>query len=165
MGSEEIGTGRVVVHGVIGGMFGGMAMGMTSMMGFPLLHAGGFWQPLNLIAAVANPAWGEIPGFSLVPVMVGMGIHMMTSAGLGVVAALSANATGRAWLPWSLGVGMIAWASAQFVALPLVDSILVDTFPLGLFAVAHAMFGVALGLWLTGALTGFQVLSGETRHA
>lgn len=165
MGAEQIGAGRVAVHGAIGGMIGGMAMGMTSMMGFPLLDAGGFWQPLTLIAATVNPAWATISGFSVAPVMVGMAIHMMSSVGLGVVAAFAANATGRAWLAWSLGVAMVAWVGAQFVALPIVDSGLVAVFPLPLFAVAHAMFGMALGLWITAALSGFQAFVGRAARA
>lgn len=154
----EVGIEKVVLHGAIGGLLGGAVMGATSMMAFPLLHAGGFWAPLELIAGAVHAPWATVSGFAIVPVMVGMMVHMMTSVMLGVGLALAARTTGRGWLLWTVGGAMAAWAGARLVALPLVDPALVASFPAGLFAMAHAMYGLALGGWLWRALGDRQAI-------
>lgn len=145
--STEFSTGRIGFEGAVGGAAGGMAMGMVSMMGFPVLGAGGFWSPLTLIASAVLPDAAIATGFATVPVVVGLMLHMATSMGLGMALALLANATGRHWYVAGLTGALLAGAAAH-VALPSVAPAMSVGFPLALFAMGHAVFGLVVAAWL-----------------
>lgn len=143
------GLGRPrLTDGVAGGVCGGVLMGTFSMILFPLLGVGGFWQPMNLIAAVFNQDWGSIKGFAMVPVLVGMMVHLMTSAALGMLFAWVAGRRRGTVLLRAVSAALVIWLVSDFLVLPIIDPVLTRVYPEWLFALAHVMFGLGLGAYL-----------------
>lgn len=134
--------------GAIGGIAGGVLMGMFSMVAFPLLGIGGFWQPMNLIAAVFNQEWGTVTGFRMLPVVLGMMIHLMMSAALGALFAWAAARRPGKLLLKAIAAALVIWILSDFLVLPFLDPILTRVFPEWLFALVHVMFGLGLGGYL-----------------
>jgi hypothetical protein len=136
---------KVVRSGMLAGMFGGAVMAMWSML--VLAATGdGFWQPLNLIA---HTVWRGAPldgGFSAGALVLGLAIHMMTSATLGVVIAVAAHRRRAAAVMVGMTVGLGVWLVNQYAVWPLLDSAAADRFTPWVFAVGHLMFGVAAAL-------------------
>ncbi len=138
-----------LADGVIGGIIGGALMGMVSMVLFPMLGIGGFWQPMNLIAALFNQEWGLIGGFAPLPSMLGMMVHLMMSAGLGALFAWTAGDAGRGKVVLrAVIVSLVLWAVIDFLLLPLVNPVMTQVFPAWLFALVHVMYGLGLGGYL-----------------
>jgi hypothetical protein len=137
-----------ILDGLTGGIIGGVLMGMVSMVLFPLLAIGGFWQPMNLISGVISQGWGLIAGFSPMPVLIGMMLHLTLSAVLGGIFAWIASRTvGNAVLK-AVVASLLIWAVAGFLVLPWVNPIMSMIFPQWLFALAHVMYGLGLGFYL-----------------
>ncbi len=149
-GSIHSGAWRAysIGDGAIGGLIGGMLMGMVSMVLFPMLELGGFWQPMNLIAALFNQEWGRIAGFALLPSMIGMMVHLMMSAGLGAVFAWTASRTGGNLVVKAVLASLVVWALMDFLVLPIVNPIMDEVFVEWLFALVHVVYGVGLGGYL-----------------
>jgi hypothetical protein len=134
-------------QGLVGGIVGGILMAGLSMIVFPIIRAGGFFQPLNLIAAVHRPEWGTISGFALEPCVVGLMIHMIVSVLVGIfLCFIFWDATNRPL--WLVIASLAVWAVAQYLILPAVDPVLVRTFPAWLFVLAYAVYGIGLGGYL-----------------
>lgn len=149
------------VDSAIGGVVGGVLMGMVSMVLFPLLGIGGFWQPMNLIAALFNQEWGRIQGFAMLPSLVGMMVHLINSAVLGALFAWTASRTGGGVVGKAIVASVVLWVLADFVALPIVNPIMTRVLPEWLFALVHLMYGLGLGGYLSAR--GRRVLETETR--
>jgi hypothetical protein len=145
---------------VIAGLIASVVMGMLEMI-FEAVAGAGFWSPVVFIGAtvlrrlqsVAVPVpfvfWG---------VVLGLAGHMMNSVVLGFVFARIAGRT-----PWSRGTRVLAGAVYALVifvvmwyaVLPLIDPVMLKLNG-PFFAVAHLMWGAALGLLLPqpdGAVT------------
>ncbi len=134
-------------QGLVGGIVGGVLMAALSMILFPIVGAGGFFQPLNLIAAVHRPEWGMLSGFALEPCAAGLLIHLIVSVLVGIfLSFIFWDATSRPL--WLVIASLAVWAVAQYLILPAVDPVLVRTFPAWLFALAHAVYGIGLGGYL-----------------
>lgn len=135
-----------------------MAMFMMMVTAFTGM---GFLAPLYAIAATFNASWAMTKGLDLLPILIGLMIHMVNSAVFGLVFALLA-----AWLfpraltlPAAIAVGMvwglIVLAVNQIIVLPLVDRPM-ETATSGIFGwwlIGHLMFGVVLGV-IAGASLG-----------
>ena len=135
--------------GPVGGIIGGVIMGMFSMVLFPLLGIGGFWQPMNLIAALFEQSWGRIPGFEMLPVLVGMMIHLMMSVALGALFAWTVSKTGGGNVVLAAIVAsLLVWVVTDFLLLPIVNPIMTQLFPEWLFALDHMLYGLGLGGYL-----------------
>lgn len=146
--------GNLVLQGIVGGIIGAVLMGMLSMILFPLLGIGGFFQPMNLIGAVFNQSWEMVSGFALGPSVVGIIVHMMMSMIVGVIGSYLSRALHLDYpLIWAVVYALIIWAIAELVILPLVDPILARLFPAWLFALAHIMYGIGLGGYLLSIRT------------
>ncbi len=144
--------GTSLLDGAVGGIISGIIMGLVSMILFVALRIGSFWQPMYLIAAVVNQEWGMLQRFDIGPLVVRMVIHLAVSLILGAVWAwiISQTAVRQAALViLSLVAFVIVWAVAQFIILPAIDPMLIRVFPLWLWLVAHAVYGLVLGLYLT----------------
>ena len=137
---------NLVRRGAIAGMIGGAVMAMWSMVVLAATGAG-FWQPLDLIA---HTVWRGAPlngTFSAGALVLGMAIHMMTSAMLGVVIAGAAQRLRSVGaLAAGMGVGLSVWLVNQYAVWPLIDSASADRFTPWVFAVGHVMYGVATAL-------------------
>lgn len=141
---EDIGVW--VRHGAIGGLIGGMVMAMVAML-YTLVAQGDLLAPLKQMGATFFRSDSGSAG-SLVA---GLVLHMMMSAIFGIVFALIVRGRAAGFGPLIAG-GLIfigvEWAVARFIVLPIVDAPLVATFGAIGGIVAHAMYGVVLGLWL-----------------
>jgi hypothetical protein len=150
------------IDGIIGGLIGSVLMGMVAMILFPIFGIGSFWQPMNEIAALFNQSWGTSPAFSGYS-LVGMVVHMMMAAILSLMFAwaIRTRASGTALVAWAIVWGLVVWVVAHFVVLPLINPVMARLFPLWLFALVHAMFGVGLGWFLAWRWS--QAPAAETR--
>lgn len=135
--------------GAIGGLIGGILQGMFTMLLFVLLGIGGFWQPMNLIAALFNQQWGAIQGFEMLPVLLGMMIHLMFTAMLGAIFAwgLASRVPDNVVLK-AVIASLVVWVVADYLVLPIINPIMTRTIPDWLFAAAHVMFALGLGGYL-----------------
>lgn len=141
--------GAWIRGGAIGGFLAGVVMAMVAML-YTLVAQGDLLAPLKQMGATffaADPA-------SAASLLAGMMLHVITAIALGVVFALVAR--GRLDGAGPLVVGGMAfiaveWAVASFLVLPAIDKPLLTTFASVGGVVAHAMYGVVLGLWLARA--------------
>lgn len=136
--------------GVIGGIIGGVLMGMGSMILFPVLWIGGFWQPMNLIGGLFNQEWGLIAGFALVPSLLGMMIHLIMSAGMGALFAWTSRQMRSAGtlILTAILMSLLVWVVADYLVLPFINPVMTVVFPDWLFAGVHVLFGLGLGGYL-----------------
>lgn len=106
---------------------------------------------MSLIGAMFNQEWGTIAGFALVPVLVGMMVHMMLSGGLGAMFAWTSSrmrgGTGGLILR-AVVASLVVWLVADFLILPLINPIMTRVFPDWLFAVVHVVYGLGPGGYL-----------------
>lgn len=140
--------GSVLAAGLVAGVCGGVLMGMFSMLLYTLLAIGGFWQPMNLIAAVLDQDWGEIAAFEALPTLLGIAIHLVTSAIIGLVFAWMVGGIRDQVVLKAIFAGLVVWVVAEFVVLPAVDPVMARVFPEWLFAAAHVVFGLGLGAYV-----------------
>jgi hypothetical protein len=151
---------------LIAGLAASMVMGMLEML-FEAVSGTGFWSPVVFIAATIlrdlQSATTPVP-FMPLPVILGLMGHMMNSVIFGIVFAAvvarrvrGVGALVGAGIVYSLVVLGVMW----FAVVPLVDPVMLKLDGL-LFAIAHMMWGAALGLVL-----GWQqvpVLAPRTAH-
>jgi hypothetical protein len=159
----QLSTTRVLFSGLIASI----VMGMIEMV-YEAVAGGGFWSPVVYIAGtvlrdlqtVAVP----VP-FLAVPVVVGLMGHMMNSVILGVVFSVliatrlrGVGETAFAGAVYALAVFFVMWLAV----LPLVDPVMLRLNPV-VFAIAHIMWGAALGLILASTQPRRGVI--QTVHA
>ncbi len=134
--------------GAIGGLIAGAAMGMLTMLLFWLMGLG-FWMPLKLIATLLlRPDAAGSRGFEMMPVLIGMMIHMALSMMFGAVMIwLGRHLPGQVMVR-AVVISLLLWAIADFLVLPLVDPTFDRGMPEWIFAVAHLMYGVAFAAYL-----------------
>lgn len=144
--------GKVVGWGAIAGLVGGIVMAMMMMM-VTALSGMGLLAPVYAIAATFNPSWAATRGFDLVPLLVGLMVHMMNSAIFGAIfAALLWRIAPRTLVsPVSLLSGMV-WGALllgfnQLIVLPALDKPLLAATSgiFGWWLLSHLMFGAVLG--------------------
>ncbi|MBI4493500.1 MAG: hypothetical protein HY690_11990 [Chloroflexi bacterium] len=137
---------------LLAGLIASMVMGMIQMV-YEAVAGAGFWSPVVFIAAtilrdlqsVATP----VP-FALIPVLLGLMGHMMNSVILGVVfaALVAPRLQGLGGLIVGGAVyGLVVFALMWLIVVPLVDPAMLRL-NAPVFAVAHLMWGGALGLVL-----------------
>lgn len=132
------------------GLIAGIAFGMMEML-IEALIGRGFWSPLRYIASVFTLGKDTDPGFSLIPVIVGLMGHMMNSIILGMVFALLISTLIRSAA--ALVVAGMAYAAAVFLALwyvilPVIDPAMKLVNGPGFF-ISHLMYGLMLGVGIS----------------
>lgn len=140
-----------LARGVVGGAAGGLLMAMWSMIVIAVTGTG-FWTPINLIAHTAFPSAPLGGVFSAPALVIGLAIHFAVAIGFGVVfAALMTPA--RGWRPTTatsagsgLVYGVVIWLVMHFAVWPAADAVAASAFSLWVFAVAHLIYGLTLGL-------------------
>ena len=145
-------TGTPVITSAVAGVLGatmiaGMMFGLMQMI-VEALIGHGFWSPLQYIASVFTRGAAVNPGFSLGPVIVGLGGHMMNSMILGAVFAmvvwkLVRNPVVLALLGMMWGAAV--WAFMWFAVIPTIDPAM-KLLNAPWFFGAHLVFGMVLGL-------------------
>ncbi|MFQ5858008.1 MAG: hypothetical protein ACE5LU_20575 [Anaerolineae bacterium] len=139
--------------GLVGGIVAGAVMALV-MAEWGALTGRGVWFPVNLIAAtVLRDLQAEslqmLAQFSLAGALVGTLIHFALSIGLGFLfATLLPTLPGSAFV-WALIIGPILWFTAQYLALPLVNPRMEALVHVPSFAIAHVIYSLVLGWWIS----------------
>jgi len=157
---ESRAWGDLAKGGVIGGLVGGIVLAMlmmvvTAVMGMGLL------RPLYLIAATFHGPWAMEQGVVIVPLLIGLMVHMMNSIVFGLIFALllgSVTAVRRwgaaAWTGGGLVWGLIIFFINQYAVLPAVDPAMAKGTEMVLiwWIIGHMMYGLILG-FIVASLT------------
>lgn len=139
--------------GFVGGIVAGAVMALV-MAGWGALTGRGIWLPVNLIAAtIVRDLQGEslrmLAQFTLAGALVGSLIHFGLSIGLGFVfVTLLPTLPGPAYI-WAVVIGPILWFTAQYLALPLVNPRMEAVVHIPSFAIAHVVYSLVLGWWIS----------------
>ncbi|MDQ3263568.1 MAG: hypothetical protein M3Y59_07915 [Myxococcota bacterium] len=106
----------------------------------------GFFAPLKMIAATVAGAGAMRGGVGMI--LLGLMLHMIMSVALGVIFAALVPAR------WSAGVlgavgglfGLAVFLVMTWLVLPWANPLMFQNVNLGIFFIAHLVFGVSLGL-------------------
>jgi len=138
---------RAVGSVLIATMAAGMMFGMLQMI-VEAVIGHGFWSPLRYIASVFTRGASIDPSFSLGPVIVGLGGHMMNSVILGVIFAAmvwkpvhNPIVLAMAGMMWGAIVYVVMW----WAVIPTIDPAM-TLLNAPWFFVSHLVFGMVLGL-------------------
>jgi hypothetical protein len=137
---------------VLAGLVASLVMGMFQMV-YEAIAGAGLWAPPTLIAAtlIRSLQATTLPiGFQPLPVVLGLMGHMMNSIILGALFVLfiAPRLTSRGALATAGAMyGLAIFVIMRLIVVPLVDPAL-STVSWPAFAMAHVMWGVAIGLVL-----------------
>jgi hypothetical protein len=148
----------VGLGGALAGLGGGLAMAVVGML-FALALGQDVWLEPKQIAAVIYGAAVAQAAFDTQMVLMGTVIHVLTSAVLGAIFGTVTRR--RLHLPSDFGTpvlaglvyGLLVWLVAYFVALPVIDPFLLDSYAPA-FIIQHIVYGIVTGLlyaWLRPA--------------
>ena len=132
------------------GLLASIVMGMVEM-GFEAGAGPGFWSPLVFIAATLLRHLQSVPTpvpFMALPVMLGLMGHMMNSMILGLAFGMISSRfpIGRGALVGAgIGYALVVFAVTWYLVLPAIDPVMLKLNAV-FFAIAHVMWGAALGL-------------------
>lgn len=137
---------------IIGGIVASLVIGMWEMVVEAVLPNGaGFFGPVVAIGATVirdlQGSGNPIP-FDAVAFVLGLAGHMMNSVILAALFGLMASRLlheGSKLVVAGVIYGIVVWAVMWFVALPVVDPLMLNLNGL-VFLVGHMMWGGALGL-------------------
>lgn len=149
----------VGLGGALAGLGGGLAMAIVGMLFALALGQDAWLEPRQIGAVIWGAAAVAHIGFEAAPVLAGTVIHFFTSAAVGAIFGIVT----RRWLrlPSDFGApvlaglvyGLLVWLVAYFVALPVVDPWLLDSYAPA-FIIQHIVYGAVTGLlyaWLRPA--------------
>lgn len=164
-----------VIRAAIVGMIAGAVMAMYAMLASATVLNQGFFTPLYGIASPFTGSSAMITSmhsgvyWSTGPAIVGLIVHMMVSAMLGIVfgslVQLTALRGGMAILAGMI-FGIVVQAMMTLVILPIIGSgSMPATIGLPSFTIEHLMFGVALGLWPVVRAQDFLAAHAAVAHA
>ena len=139
--------------GLIGGIIAGIVMALA-MAGWGALTGMGVWFPVNLIAATVlrhlqNEPLEMLSQFYMAGAVVGTLIHLGISILLGFIFATLLPTLPGSTILWSLIVSPILWFIAQYLALPLVNPRMGALIDHPSFAIAHVIYSLVLGWWIS----------------
>ncbi|MBI4213998.1 MAG: hypothetical protein HY534_06785 [Chloroflexi bacterium] len=148
---------------ILAGLIASMVMGMVAMI-YEAVAGAGFWAPVVFISATVlrdlQSISTPIP-FLALPVVLGLMGHMMNSVILGIGYSKTLGDRFRGLTAGTVaggGFGLLVFAAMWVIVLPLVDPVMLRL-NAAAFAVAHLMWGGAIGLalnWRTSEATGTQ---------
>lgn len=143
---------RAVSAGLIAGLLAGIAMPLLAL--FVAVAAGeSLWAPPRAIASMFFGQPDADNGIAVAVVAAGTGMHLLLSAGFGIMFALVTGLTRRtltvraqlvAGLLWGLG----RWATNTFVIAPQLPGgqVMTAAMPAWTWLVGHLLYGAILGL-------------------
>jgi hypothetical protein len=150
-------TTRLIITGAVAGMIAGAVMAMYAMIASATILHQGFFTPLY---GIASPIIGPKAMmtsmqkglyFSFGPALLGLVIHMMWSAGYGVIFGLIVRGLrlgGGEAIAAGLIYGLLVMFFMSLVVLPIVGvGKMPGTIGWPSFTVEHLLFGLTLGLW------------------
>ncbi len=123
-------------------------MGLVAMV-VVWIHNWATWMPFNDVAGSLFPSLASGNAFNPAAVVVGLGVHTVTSIGLGIIFAVlycrvlkTCTNTGIPVLV-GFGFGLFTWLIARLILLPILGSAI---YAAPSFLVAHLIFGAVLGV-------------------
>ncbi len=166
MGTRERGVRLSVADGFVAGTVAGLVMSAWKM-GSDLLRGRGLWGAPELIAAIplGPRAYDGGRRFRPGPVLAGLALHEATSAAMGPAYVPLARypVLGRRPVATAVAYALASWAAYQYGVMPRLAPVMDrHVSPIGL-AVAHVVFGLALGGYAVRATTGRTVVRGAGR--
>ncbi len=139
--------------GIVGGLLGGIGMALVGLF-YGLISGHGPWYPVNLVAAAVIPGMGTmtvqgLQQFSALALFVGLVIHLLVAAGVGLLfALLLPTLPGRADV-WAILIGPILWFSSTLILLPSINPQMSRLLDWPSFAIANIVYGMVMGTWVT----------------
>ena len=134
---------EILGAGILSGIIGGVLMGMLSMM-VTLAMGQGFWTPMKLIAGTTHGVDVLIGGAGIV--LWGLIIHMMVSAGYGVLFTLVVPRSTRPGAALAAGLiyGALIWAFMGSLIVPAINPTMHARLAMmsGWFFLEHLLYGV-----------------------
>ncbi len=144
--NEPISLRESALPGTFSGLIGAVSMAAVAIVF--AMSQGDPWRPMKLVAATA--LGGEAtagPGFQFGPVLLGLLIHLALSMALGIFFVWLGGYLGPgAAAAWGIIFSLSIWVIMQFGLLPVVNPWLAAAPPIP-FALAHAVFGLSLGMY------------------
>lgn len=135
----------LALRGARAGVLGALAMALLMMM--ISSGSGSFWEPAELIGAAVFREQRE----GVLPVVLGLAIHLAVGATIGAIFAILTRRVASAPTEAMLGIvfGAAVFAPMTYLVLPQIDPVMFDRMHHGVLFVAHLVYGaivaVALG--------------------
>lgn len=152
MGTRERGVRLSATDGLVAGTVAGLVMSGWKM-GSDALRGRGLWGAPELIATIplGPSAYHGGQRFRPGAVLAGLALHEATSAGMGLAYVPLAwhPVLGRRPVVTAVGYALASWAAYQYGVMPWLAPVMDrHVSPVGM-AVAHVVFGLALGGYAT----------------
>ncbi len=138
--------------GVVGGALGGVAMALAAII-YGAIWRGTIWLPVNVVAAtflrdLQGATEAQLAQFNATALIVGLGMHVILSVGLGTLFALLLPTMPGSPIFWALTVGPLLWVIATVITLPLLNPLGARIIDWPSFIIAHLAYGVVMGFYV-----------------
>ena len=136
--------------GIKGGLVGGLAMAAPALV-YGLIVQRSLWYPINLLAAMALPGMAhaslaELRAFSLTALVLGVIVHGVVSALVGLLYAVILPMLPRRHMLWGGLIAPLLWTGLIWAVLGVVNPTLGTRVDWPWFVVSQIAFGLATGL-------------------
>jgi hypothetical protein len=135
--------------GVIGGAYGMVAMAIIALA-YGLVSRDGLWYPINLLAGMILPSFGEmtreqLQQFSFLGIVLGVFIHVTASLGLGLMYGVILPMLPYRPVIWGGIVGPLLWTPALYTFMGLLNEPLRQHVDWYSFVIAQFAYGLTVG--------------------
>ena len=136
--------------GIKGGLVGGIAMAVPALA-YGLIVQRSLWYPINLLAAMALPAMAraslaELRAFSLTALVLGVVVHGVVSALVGLLYAVILPMLPRRHMLWGGLIAPLLWTGLLWAVLGVVNPTLATRVDWPWFVISQIAFGLAAGV-------------------
>jgi hypothetical protein len=136
--------------GIRGGLVGGLAMAVPALA-YGLIAQRSLWYPINLLAAMALPAMAqaslaELRSFSLTALVLGVVVHGVVSALVGLLYAVILPMLPRRHMLWGGLIAPLLWTGLLWAVLGVVNPTLATRVDWPWFVISQIAFGLAAGV-------------------
>ena len=136
--------------GIKGGLVGAIAMAVPALA-YGLIVQRSLWYPINLLVAMALPAMAraslaELRAFSLTALVLGVVMHGVVSALVGLLYAVILPMLPRRHMLWGGLIAPLLWTGLLWAVLGVVNPTLATRVDWPWFVVSQIAFGIAAGV-------------------
>ena len=136
--------------GIKGGLVGGLAMAAPALV-YGLIVQRSLWYPINLLAAMALPGMAhaslaELRAFSLTALVLGVIVHGVVSALVGLLYAVILPMLPRRHMLWGGLIAPLLWTGLLWAVLGVVNPTLATRVDWPWFIISQIAFGLAAGV-------------------
>jgi hypothetical protein len=144
---NRVNRSRSLAGGVFAGIIGGLVLSAI-LVGMAVWEGRDIWQAMKGAGLPFMDERATLPGFDLVPVLVGLAVHFGISIAWGLAFAIlffgaskaGTVALGAAW-------GLVVWVVMYYVVLQLAGlGEIARATPLGQAILLHVVFGLAIAM-------------------